>query len=181
MLRSWMVTGLVVLTFSASGCSVLEGEKASTSERLPATTGTTSAPVSPSPTETESESTAPSPSEPVADPVRETYGVDGVVVQKPADAALLTGATDEFKDFIVGLAADANKAGESCPDAFHGITVFKIHDLYASGAVNDCGGYVAIWSAMDGAWREILGTQDAWECDELDKYDVPHSLVEDCY
>ena len=52
---------------------------------------------------------------------------------------------------------------------------------FAVGGVNDCGGYAALWGRKDGAWKELIGTQDAWLCSDLKKYGVPaHGVVRTC-
>lgn len=35
------------------------------------------------------------------------------------------------------------------------------------------GGYAAIWARVSGQWKEVDGTQDAWDCASLNRYDVP--------
>ena len=55
-------------------------------------------------------------------------------------------------------------------------------DGYAVGAVNKCGGYVALWAIVDGDWKEIDATQDLWDCAVLAKYRVPSDIAGDtCY
>jgi len=35
------------------------------------------------------------------------------------------------------------------------------------------GGHMAIFAKWKGQWREILGSQEAWQCSELKHYGVP--------
>jgi len=109
-----------------------------------------------------------------------TFGKRGVTVQTAADAAKLTGTSDEFKSFVVDLATHLERPS-GASDCFIGITVDAYDPSgFARGAVNDCGGYVALWGRQDGAWKELIGTQDAWSCAELKKFRVPSSLVDTC-
>ena len=106
----------------------------------------------------------------------------GVTVQSRADARKLNGAPASFKRFVGDL-AEKLKAETSCDDAAVGVTVQTLRtDGYADGAVNDCGGYRALWAIVDGRWKEIEGTQDTWDCAVLKRYTVPSDVVGDsCY
>ena len=55
-------------------------------------------------------------------------------------------------------------------------------DGFASGGVNDCGGYAALWAVVDGDWKEIQSTQETWGCAALERYEVPSGVAgETCY
>jgi hypothetical protein len=44
------------------------------------------------------------------------------------------------------------------------------------------GGYIAIWAVRKGAWKQVIGTQEAVECRRLEKYDIPSELgIDQCY
>lgn len=107
------------------------------------------------------------------------YGTRGVQVQKRADTARLEDTPQDFRDFIAGVAA--NLGGGSDTDCFVGVTV-NVYDPagFARGAVNDCGGYAAIWGKKDGRWKELLGTQMGWLCTDLKKNRVPTSVSKTC-
>ncbi len=69
-------------------------------------------------------------------------------------------------------------ADSTCSDGFVGITVeFLRTDGYAVGGVSDCGGYAALWAQLDGRWREVEATQEAWSCAVLERYEFPSELV----
>lgn len=106
----------------------------------------------------------------------------GVLVRGPRDAAQLRRSPAAFKRFI-GHAAQRVVDHASCSDATVGIMVEFVSTAgYAVGSVNECGGYAALWASVDGRWREIEGTQDAWDCAVLEHYAVPSDLVGDtCY
>jgi hypothetical protein len=106
----------------------------------------------------------------------------GVEVRKPADVDRLEGAPDAFKTFI-GDTVRRLVANSTCSDGYVGVTVeFLRTDGYAVGGVNDCGGYAALWAVVDGQWKEIAGTQEAWECKVLERYEFPSDVVGDtCY
>lgn len=108
--------------------------------------------------------------------------VDGAFVTSSSEvAAKLPGASPGFQQFI-GSLADQLQSQTSCEDGAVGITVFYVvDDRWSTGAVNDCGGYVALWGRSGDGWTELLGTQDEPQCEELDFKKVPLGVVSDCY
>jgi hypothetical protein len=120
------------------------------------------------------------PSESAPEPRLIAYaGADspGVEVQATVDAANLRGAPKAFKRFI-GRTAQQVADASSCSDGYVGVTVATLRtDGYAVGGVNDCGGYAALWATVDGRWKEIAGTQEAWDCAVLERYAVPSDVV----
>ena len=119
------------------------------------------------------------------EPALISYESDGsgpVEVRTAADADQLVGAPDSFKRFVVRTARRL-AAGATCEGAYVGVTVRSLRtDGYAVGAVNECGGYVALWAVVDGRWKEIEGTQDLWDCAVLARYQVPSDIAGDnCY
>jgi len=176
MLRPALVTVLAALWLTAAGCNGnAPSETPSTASVSDSPSPTP--PVTPTPSETTaSETTPPSPSaEVVVD-----YGTEGVFVETSDDVDVLAGAPADFTAFVATLANKAQQAGASCPDAAHGITVLRIRNDFALGAVNDCGGYTALWSRVDGQWREILGTQEPWSCHDLEEHDVRQGFAGSC-
>ncbi|GAB3768567.1 hypothetical protein FB382_002692 [Nocardioides ginsengisegetis] len=106
----------------------------------------------------------------------------GVEVKQRSDAAHLTGAPADFKQFIGDL-AQQNADASSCADGYVGVTVQTLRtDGFAIGGVNDCGGYLALWAVVDGHWKEVAGTQELWDCKILARYQAPSDVVGDaCY
>lgn len=106
----------------------------------------------------------------------------GVEVLTTADANNLAGAPDSFKKFI-GRTAERLTSGASCEGGYVGVTVKTLRtDGYAVGAVNECGGYVALWAIVAGDWKEIDATQDLWDCAALAQHRVPSDIAGDtCY
>ena len=107
----------------------------------------------------------------------------GAEVQSRADAQRLHGAPASFKRFVGDLAEDLADKSTCSGEGYVGVTVETLRtDGYAVGGVNDCGGYAALWVLIDGRWREVLGTQEAWDCKVLHQYRVPSDLVgTSCY
>lgn len=123
----------------------------------------------------------PSPTASGTEPAVVTYPGNGVEVVTPSDADKLTGTSPAFRAFVVDQAQKAAEDGAACPGADHGITVQKYSAAgYALGAVNSCGGYVALWVETDGTWQEGMGTQDVWNCTTLDYLAVPRDFAGDC-
>lgn len=135
------------------------------------------APAPPSPTST------PSPSTKTATPAPGviTFPGNGLELDDPGEVDELEGTTPAFRAYIKQVIIQTQADGESCPDAFHGVTVQKYSSAgYAIGGVNACGGYVALWVQRDGVWQEGMGTQDGWDCDTLSYLDVPVSFAGEC-
>ncbi|MFL6023614.1 MAG: hypothetical protein ACJ72O_09770 [Marmoricola sp.] len=111
-----------------------------------------------------------------------TFPGNGVEVKTAADVEKLTGTTSEFKTFIAATLQKAVEDGSKCSGAYHGVTVTKYDsDGFALGGVNSCGGYEALWSIQNGAWKEALGTQDEWVCGDLTRFSVPDGFAGECY
>lgn len=160
----------------------------------PTPSETASAPASPTPTSTppptptEEPTPAPEPTEePTPEPAPELIPYAGgesagVEIQKPGDVKNLKGAPASFKRFIRTAVTELQEQS-TCGDGFVGITVqFLRTDGYATGGVNDCGGYLALWATVDGDWKEIAGTQELWDCAVLEQYTVPSDIAGDsCY
>ena len=44
------------------------------------------------------------------------------------------------------------------------------------------GGYIAIWAVRQGAWKQVIGTQEVVQCSRLERYDIPSELgIDKCY
>ena len=44
------------------------------------------------------------------------------------------------------------------------------------------GGYIAIWAVRQGAWKQVIGTQEAVQCSRLEKFDIPAEIgIDQCY
>lgn len=106
----------------------------------------------------------------------------GVFVEKSADVAELRGAPDDFRAFI-GTTIQQVLDDSSCTDGAVGVSVKAVRsDGFASGGVNDCGGYAALWAVVDGSWKEIEGAQELWDCAVLERFKVPSDIAGDaCY
>ncbi|MGN6523945.1 MAG: hypothetical protein ACTHMZ_12215 [Actinomycetes bacterium] len=108
----------------------------------------------------------------------------GVEVHQPSDVSKLDGAPESFKKFVAGIVRKlTSTTAPTCDAAAVGVIVEAVRaDGYATGGVNDCGGYHALWATVGGQWKEIAGTQDIWECPMLQRYDVPSDIAGDkCY
>ena len=106
----------------------------------------------------------------------------GVEVQTRADAKDLRGAPRSFRGFI-GRKAQRVTDRSTCSGGYVGVTVARIRvDGFATGGVNDCGGYAALWAVVDGHWKQIQGTQEIWSCAILKRHQVPSSVAgKSCY
>ena len=102
----------------------------------------------------------------------------GVTIANAADVSKLEGAPDDFKQFIAGLIDGLETAPDE--DCQFTVGVEKIDTSgFAFGSQHSCGGAVYIWSKQDGVWQEIWGGQELPDCDTMEKYSVPTSIVGD--
>lgn len=179
----------IALVALVTGCS--SDDTAPGDANPPAVTPTTDSPsTSPTPTPTSTptptesgSATSPTPTTtPTATPKLLDFSSlnnnSGAFVTGPKDIGQIAKAPADFQAFVLKLAAKANKFGKQCPDAAHGVGIDMVRtDGFAVGGINDCGGYRALWAKVDGRWKEIIGTQDEWDCGPLRKYQVPSVLV----
>lgn len=108
---------------------------------------------------------------------------EGVDVNKPTMVNQLTDSSPEFKQFVANTVQGMIDRHQ-CPTAALGLTIARYAtNGYAFGAVNECGGYIAIWGVKNGTWKLLIGTQDIVHCQELHKDGVPKGLLFDgkCY
>lgn len=109
----------------------------------------------------------------------------GLEVFTTAAVSKLTGTSDAFKQFVTANIERLSATNKTlCPNAAVGFVVNKYATSgYAMGSVADCGGYGALWGVRDGAWKELIATQDIWHCGQLHQYGVPKGLLDDprCY
>ena len=86
---------------------------------------------------------------------------DGVRVETAADVDKLAPAPQAFRDFI---AAEVARTDPQCdlPRIIH-VEAVDMRGL-AVGAVNECGGYIAVWGRDKTGWRELFGTQAPGPC-----------------
>ncbi|MCL8024341.1 hypothetical protein [Nocardioides bruguierae] len=127
------------------------------------------------PSESASESAAES-----ADPVLVTYPDPGVTITDAAQVARRLAETPASFQEAVAAQVETLQQESTCEGtALVGITVQRVRsDGFASVAVNDCGGYQALWvQADDGTWSEALGTQDVWVCSDLEALDFPSDVA----
>ena len=93
----------------------------------------------------------------------------------------MQGAPASFKHFIARTIR--RLAADSTCEAPSEVVVERLRtDGFATGGVNDCGGYQALWVQVDGRWQEVDGTQEMEGCGVLEQYRVPSDLVDGrCY
>ena len=48
---------------------------------------------------------------------------------------------------------------------------------FAAGSQHSCGGAAFIWAKRDGVWQEVWSGQEAPDCDTMEKYSVPETIV----
>jgi hypothetical protein len=105
----------------------------------------------------------------------------GVYIQSQSGTTLIPGTSQAFRDFIGTMAqtnTDLNTAKKLCEASGVGITVDSYAtNSYALGAVNDCGGYVAIWGDIGYGWQELMSSQQEFNCQQLHDNGVPVGLV----
>lgn len=110
-----------------------------------------------------------------------TFGKRGAFIKSADEVSQLKGTSPEFQEFIADL-ADHLQPPAGSTDCAVGVTV-NLYDPtgFARGAINECGGYAALWGRQDGRWKELIGTQDLWSCTDLRKFKVPSTIADTCY
>lgn len=187
-IRSTPLLGAVIGVLLA-GCSA-DGGATVADDAVPAAAsstpgGTPSASPSETPSASPSESPSPTPTETptwTAELIPYAGGESiGYEVFSPADVAGMEGAPTSFKRFIARKIR--RMAAESTCEAPSEVIVQLLRtDGFATGGVNDCGGYQALWVQVDGVWQEVDGTQEMEGCAVLERYHVPSELVDGrCY
>lgn len=102
----------------------------------------------------------------------------GLSIAKPADVSKLDGAPDDFKQFIAGMIDGLKTPPDE--DCQFTVGVAKVDPSgFAAGSQHSCGGAAFIWAKRDGLWQEIWSGQEAPDCDTMEKYSVPATIVGD--
>lgn len=116
---------------------------------------------------------------------------DALKLRKPEDVSRMTGAPDDFKEFmrgtiqrdsktIVAFLADKGQTLESkeCEYAVE-IRLWGVGPGVATGRVRGCeqNSFDAIWAKQDGTWRRVARMQGGWDCDVLARYRVPADIT----
>lgn len=107
------------------------------------------------------------------------YGDGGITVTKESDLVKLTGASSDFKDFVISEINRLNEEkGPEC-DTAASVTVLKIYDdSVATAGVGACGGATELWAKDDGVWMSVDGTQQlGFKCATLERYYVPDVIA----
>lgn len=176
-----LIKTLIVLALVAcAGCSGQDTpDEQATPSAPPAASSTELAPVEPTATSTDTQGPTDTTTDEATDtqPPRQKrpivrFGERGVLVESAADARELRGTPMDFRRFVVTSAERIKRPpGTKCD---HGLTINAFDPAgFAVGSVSECGGYVAVWGRKNGRWKELIGTQDAFTCDELAKVGVP--------
>lgn len=108
----------------------------------------------------------------------------GLAITRLAMVRKLVGTSPAFKRYIAQRLQELIDHHACARRIDEDITVDKYAtDGYALGGVTECGGYRAIWGVRDGAWHQLIGTQDVFRCGQLHRDRVPIGLLDDgkCY
>lgn len=100
----------------------------------------------------------------------------GVLITRPTDAQLLSGTPVAFRRFIASKLTQMLDAHD-CNSPISMQVGAYASSGYAIGGVTDCGGYLAIWGVRNGSWKELIASQQEWQCQDLHRYAVPPTLV----
>jgi len=139
----------------------------------------------PTPTQTTSATSATPDPEPTLLDYSDRDGGE-VVLDDPDDLSAIADAPQDFREFTeTALRELIEQNRVACPDGEISVGVSRIMPRagFATGAVNACGGYVAVWKRESTGWNEIIATQEAIICSDLTSAQVPADLLVDprCY
>jgi hypothetical protein len=116
---------------------------------------------------------------------------DALELRKAGDVKLLTGAPDDFKEFVRSTIKaetqqvkkylrNRHKTVESadCDFAVE-IRVWGVGPAVATGRERGCERDSAdvIWAKKDGVWRRVARMQGGWDCAVLERYRVPADIT----
>ena len=88
----------------------------------------------------------------------------------------LEGSPDDFKQFIAGIIGGLKTPPDE--DCQLTVGVARIDPSgFAAGSQHSCGGVAFIWAKRDGVGQEIWSGQEAPDCDTMEKYSVPKTIV----
>lgn len=106
------------------------------------------------------------------------YGKHGVVLHRASDARKLTGAPDDFKQFIAGVTQATTSGIDPSDDCKPQVEVLIVDPKgYAAGAMRGCDGAAYMWAKKKGVWQQIWAGQYAPDCDFLKAQAVPTSIA----
>lgn len=106
---------------------------------------------------------------------------DGQEVTSASDVDKLSGAPDNFKDFVKDKINKNGGKPAPCGNAY-GIFVSKIYkDSFALGAESsNCHKTDKLWAMVSNQWQEIGSTDQEFDCGILEQYKVPSAIVSQC-
>lgn len=104
----------------------------------------------------------------------------GVTLRKPADVAGLTGAPDDFRQYMAGFVNATVTGIQEDPECPVVVQVSQLDTSgYAAGFTGACGGAAYMWAKRDGIWQQIWVGQEIPKCSDMTKYSVPKAIAGD--
>lgn len=147
------------------GSTISDAEGAGTDGSV---TGVASAP-SPPPAEDALGTAAPVPPVELIDYTAITGLPDGVIIRTPDSVDALSGAPQDFHDYLAGRIAAADVLECSLT-----IGVQKVRtDGYAVGTLRGCDDLHVVWARQEGVWTEVASGRQGFGCSALETHGVP--------
>jgi hypothetical protein len=174
------LTAAVAILLLTAGCGGSDKPKDAGDDptTTPSPTATATTPTTaPTPTATTPTATGATPATPASTLI--DYGDDGITVARGSDTAKLTGAPQDFKDFI---AADLQRQQDTKDDVCAKKPEIHVERVdtrgWAAGGtfIPQCGGNANLWAKVAGGWREVWGGQTLPDCAVLEKFRFPASV-----
>lgn len=169
--RALLVVGLLATLTGCSGLLPGAGSRASDPERASmdgSVAGAASAPA-PVPAEDELGTASPVPLVELVDYTAITGLPDGVIIRTPDSVDALSGAPQDFRDYLSDRIAAADVLECSLT-----IGVQKVRtDGYAVGTLRGCDDLRVVWARQEGVWTEVASGRQGFGCSALETHGVP--------
>lgn len=138
-------------------------------------------PAQPTPTDSAPPATADPSTQPTGAPTTPVDFTDGgvgpgVEIADPAALAGLEATSADFRAFIAGTLTQLQGSNDCAANPAIYVEVYDPRG-YARGGVSVCGGFEAYWAVVDGAWKEVVGTQSDPPCQPLEALRFPLAVV----
>lgn len=114
----------------------------------------------------------------VMDYTRITGLPDGVVIRTPDSVDALSGAPQDFRDYLAHRISQVDPVSE-CPTLI-GVQLVRT-DGFAVGVLRGCGDVQVAWVKVNGVWRTVASAAEGLDCSVLARQKVPPAMADlDC-
>lgn len=139
---------------------------------LPGTTGSVAA--NSAPAVAGATTPSPTPRVDLIDYTQITGLPDGVIIRTPEAVAALSGAPQDFRDYLAAQLKEASRS-TACPVSF-GVQLVRT-DGYAVGTIRGCDTLRVVWAKQGGTWAQVASGAQGLDCSALQSHGVPLAIA----